>query len=399
MFIRVLPFVLLATQILSAAAAPLAARHDGNHGSNIQKPAASSASATKSASASASATATGMAGATATATAKAGDITGTFATAIPLLGGDQKTDVLFTKGTVGSLELEFQDKNTNTLTVTENKAPAKNSVPAGFAFLDPVTYKIALEKSAAGLTLQKVDFIFDPASTALKGVDFAKAKVGKLCTETKAFVISDAVGEQEFEDDENEVTLTASDINGEWGIFIPTASAAATPAAGGNTEEETNVTGTFNKAIATPAGSKKTDILFTASAAGSLEVEIKSAAANTITVKKNTKPVAPPTGFVFVDPTSFQIATASATAATDLVKVDYIFTDAVAKAVDITKGVIGKLDAAKNEWVTDPAALKAEFEVEADENEWTLTVPDLNGEWAVFIPTTAVKSPQVNLLL
>ncbi|KAF6765502.1 hypothetical protein DFP72DRAFT_797982 [Ephemerocybe angulata] len=236
MFIRVLPFVLLATQLLSAAAAPLAARHDG-HGSNIQKPAASaSASATKSASASASASTTGT-GATATATAKAGDITGTFATAIPLLGGDQKTDVLFTKGTVGSLEVEFQDKNTNTLTVTENKAPAKNSVPAGFAFLDPVTYKIALEKSAAGLTLQKVDFIFDPASTALKGVDFAKAKVGKLCTETKAFVISDAVGEQEFEADENEVTLTASDINGEWGIFIPTAAGAATPAAGGATGE------------------------------------------------------------------------------------------------------------------------------------------------------------------
>ncbi|KAF6755106.1 hypothetical protein DFP72DRAFT_811993 [Ephemerocybe angulata] len=242
MFIRVLPFVLLATQLLSAAAAPLAARHDGNnHGSNIQKPAASAPasspkSASPSASASASATATGT-GAPATATAQAGDIPGTFGSAIPLLGGDQKTDVLFTKGTVGALEVEFQDKNTNTLTVTENKAPAKNSVPAGFAFLDPVTYKIALEKRAAGLTLQKVDFIFDTASAALKGIDFAKAKVGKLCTETGAFVISDAVGEQEFEVDENEVTLTASDINGEWGIFIPTAAGAATPAAGGATGE------------------------------------------------------------------------------------------------------------------------------------------------------------------
>lgn len=61
---------------------------------------------------------------------------------------------------IGIFEVEFQDKNANTLTVTENKTPG--TAPAGFAFLDPSTYKIVLDKGADNLTLQKVDFIFDP---------------------------------------------------------------------------------------------------------------------------------------------------------------------------------------------------------------------------------------------
>lgn len=94
-----------------------------------------------------------------------------------------------------------------------------------------------------------------------------------------------------------------------------------------------------------------------------------------------------PAGFLFVDPQSFKIATASVTAAADVVKVDYIFSAAVLAAVDPTKGRIGKLDAAKNEFVIDGIG---EFEFEAEENEWTLTVADLNGEWAVLIPQAAV---------
>lgn len=95
----------------------------------------------------------------------------------------------------------------------------------------------------------------------------------------------------------------------------------------------------------------------------------------------------PPAGFLFVDPQSFKISTESATAATDVVKVDYIFSAAILAAVDPTQGRIGKLDEATNEFVVDGVG---EFEFEVEENEWSLTVPDLNGEWAILIPQAAV---------
>jgi hypothetical protein len=45
-------------------------------------------------------------------------------------------------------------------------------------------------------------------------------------------VIDPAVGELEFEVEENELTLTVNNMNGEWGVFLPTA-------AGDGTETET----------------------------------------------------------------------------------------------------------------------------------------------------------------
>lgn len=98
----------------------------------------------------------------------------------------------------------------------------------------------------------------------------------------------------EFEADENEVTLTTTNLNGEWGIFIPDAAGAVAGAAAvaanadvanadaakadaakadaakaeaANQEEagdENEVTGEFDKAIATPGANQKTDILFPA---------------------------------------------------------------------------------------------------------------------------------------
>lgn len=216
-------------------------------------------------------------------------------------------------------------------------------------------------------------------------------------------------------------------MNGEWGIFVPVAAADAgaaaaevaavaadggeAAAAGGEAEAgeegETEVEGTFNTAIATPAGNQKTDILFTANVstilpktqpglpailtstqeAGNLEVEVNATAANAVAVVNSNPTGNPPAGFLFVDPQSFIISTESATAATDVVKVDYIFSAAILAAVDPTQGRIGKLDAATNEYVVDGVG---EFEFEVEENEWSLTVPDLNGEWAILIPQAAV---------
>jgi hypothetical protein len=121
-------------------------------------------------------------------------------------------------------------------------------------------------------------------------------------------------------------------------------------------------------------------------------VEYNGTDTNTITVTQNKHPAAPPAGFLFVDPTTFKVATSKATSeTTDIVKIDYIFTPAVAVAIDPTKGVIGKLDAATNTFIMTGLG-EFEFEFEADENEWTLTVPDLNGEWAVLVPQSAVKT-------
>lgn len=89
-----------------------------------------------------------------------------------------------------------------------------------------------------------------------------------------------------------------------------------------------------------------------------------------------------------MDPTTFQIQTQGATdPATDTVKVDYIFTEAVKAAADVSQGTIGKLDPATNTFITEGLG---EFEFEKEEDEWSLTVPDLNGEWAVLIPQGAL---------
>lgn len=91
---------------------------------------------------------------------------------------------------------------------------------------------------------------------------------------------------------------------------------------------------------------------------------------------------------LFVDPRAFQISTQSKTStATDVVKVDYIFTPELLAAVDPTQGRVAKLDTTTNTYVVDNVG---EFEFEADENEWSLTVPDLNAEWAILIPQAAV---------
>ncbi len=47
--------------------------------------------------------------------------------------------------------------------VTENKTPA--AAPAGFEAIEPSSFKVGLGVSkGAGLTLSKIDYIFDPAS-------------------------------------------------------------------------------------------------------------------------------------------------------------------------------------------------------------------------------------------
>lgn len=89
-----------------------------------------------------------------------------------------------------------------------------------------------------------------------------------------------------------------------------------------------------------------------------------------------------------MDPTTFVVATQDATdPATDTVKIDYFYSAAVDAAIDVKQATIGKLDAASGTFVVQGVG---EFELEEEENEFSLTVSDLNGEWAVLVPRGAV---------
>ncbi|KIW84355.1 hypothetical protein Z517_03605 [Fonsecaea pedrosoi CBS 271.37] len=319
-------------------------------------------------------------------TAQKININGTFSQAVALQGDDIQTDVLYPPSAIGSLEIEFKNRDGRTLNVRENKTPAPP--PTGFVALEPSSFIVSLAGGTQGLTLQKVDYIFNVANPAVVAANIAQAQVGKLSADGCQFVIDPALGELEFEAEENELSLTVADMNGEWGIFVSQAAVASQAAAEETPGEEVNVNGTFGTAIAVPGSNVKTDILFLESAAGALEVEYNGTNANAITVTQNANPASPPAGFLFVDRTTFQVATDTATnPAADIVKVDYIYSEQVKRLVDVNQGVIGKLDPATNTFITSGLG---EFEVELDENEWTLTVEDLNGEWAILIPQAAL---------
>lgn len=106
--------------------------------------------------------------------------------------------------------------------MTENAGAAAAAPPTGFEAIEPNSYKVALSVSkGAGLTLSKIDYIFDAAAAGLAGKDVTQAQVGRLCAETGSFVIAGLLGELEFELEENEVTLNLNKnvtAEGEWGM-------------------------------------------------------------------------------------------------------------------------------------------------------------------------------------
>lgn len=108
------------------------------------------------------------------------------------------------------------------------------------------------------------------AANTIATLNLATTQVGKLSADGCSFAIEQ--GELEFEGDENELTLTVADLNGEWGIFIPMDAASAGAAAGAvgaddaagveAAEEELLVDGKFDSPVAVDGGNVKTDILF-----------------------------------------------------------------------------------------------------------------------------------------
>lgn len=150
------------------------------------------------------------------------ELEGQFDIAVAVQGGELKQDIVYTPSTVGSFEYEFQAAAADEVTVSENAAPAPP--PTGFEAIEPSSYIVSLAQSkGAGLTLSKIDYIFDTTAVGLAGKDVTQAQVGKLCPDSGSFVISESLGELEFELEENEVTLNLNKnvtAEGEWGKFF-----------------------------------------------------------------------------------------------------------------------------------------------------------------------------------
>ncbi|KAL4404438.1 hypothetical protein CABS03_14233, partial [Colletotrichum abscissum] len=153
------------------------------------------------------------------------EIEGQFIVPVRLGGANVKQDVLFPPAKNGRFEVEFQNAVGRTLTVTENRSPAPP--PAGFTAIEAVSYKVSLAEGAQGVTLSKIDYILNPGNT----LDISKGQVGRLFPELNAFIIDPALGELEFEAEENELTLKVANMNGEFAFFLPQAGAAAGAAA------------------------------------------------------------------------------------------------------------------------------------------------------------------------
>lgn len=83
-------------------------------------------------------------------------------------------------------------------------------------------------------------------------LDISQGQVGKLCTETNTYVVGAGVGELEFEAEENELTLTVDDLNGDWAIFVPSAAGDAAGGAAGGADGGAAGDGTE---VATPTAS------------------------------------------------------------------------------------------------------------------------------------------------
>ncbi|KAK4178275.1 hypothetical protein QBC36DRAFT_183110 [Triangularia setosa] len=176
----------------------------------------------------------------------------------------------------------------------------------------------------------------------------------------------------------------------------PAASASATatppPAAGGGEggeegeENEVEQEAQFGEEVQLGGGNIKTDTLFPAGTNGVFEVEFQNQEGRTMIVTENTAPAAPPPGFKALEPVSYQVEISGGdTAGLTLQKIDYILT--AGNTLDISAGQIGRFCPEANGFVIGAGVGELEFEVE--ENELTLTVDNLVGEWAIFVPDAA----------
>ncbi|KAK4673850.1 hypothetical protein QC763_115540 [Podospora pseudopauciseta] len=175
----------------------------------------------------------------------------------------------------------------------------------------------------------------------------------------------------------------------------PTATAVPAtppPTAGGGEggeegeENEVEQEAQFGEAVELGGGNIKTDTLFPAGTNGVFEVEFQNQEGRSMIVTENKSPAAPPPGFKALEPVSYKVAIAGGgTDGLTLQKIDYILT--ADNTLDISAGQIGRFCPEANGFVIGAGVGELEFELE--ENELTLTVDSLVGEWGIFVPDNA----------
>ncbi|KAK3338715.1 hypothetical protein B0H65DRAFT_579416 [Neurospora tetraspora] len=176
---------------------------------------------------------------------------------------------------------------------------------------------------------------------------------------------------------------------------VASATATAGAGTGGKEEEEdpneVEQAGKFNTVITLGGGNVKTDTQFPAGANGAFEVEFKNPDARQLRVTENKTPAAAPPGFKALEPVSYKVEIGGgASKGLTLSKIDYIRN--ANSTTDISQAKLGKLCTETNSFVIGDGVGETEFE--ADENEVATKVPDLVGEFALFVPDgTAAVAP------
>ncbi|KAM7188874.1 hypothetical protein V8F20_010383 [Naviculisporaceae sp. PSN 640] len=172
------------------------------------------------------------------------------------------------------------------------------------------------------------------------------------------------------------------------------ATATAAPAAGAGEEAGAEEEKDENEveqqaefgAVVNIGANIKTDTLFPPGKVGNFEVEIQNSRPRLLRVTENTNPAAAPPGFTNPEGISWRVEIGGGSSrGFTLSKIDYIRN--ANSTVDISAGQIGRLCRETNSFVIGAGVGELEFEVE--EVELTLTVDNLVGEWAVFLPDAA----------
>ncbi|KAK4207304.1 hypothetical protein QBC37DRAFT_98761 [Rhypophila decipiens] len=185
---------------------------------------------------------------------------------------------------------------------------------------------------------------------------------------------------------------TATGAAGVAAPAAPTAPAAVTPPAtgGGAAEEEKDENEIEQEAqfgaVVNVGANIKTDTLFPPGKVGRFEVEIQNNRPRLLRVSENKTPAPAPPGFTNLEGVSWRVEIGGGgSRGFQLAKIDYIAN--AGATTDISKGQIGRLCRETNSFVIGEGVGELEFEVE--ENELTVKVDNLVGEWAVFLPVAA----------
>ncbi|KAG7111429.1 hypothetical protein HYQ44_009624 [Verticillium longisporum] len=135
------------------------------------------------------------------------------------------------------------------------------------------------------------------------------------------------------------------------------------------------------------AANVDTETFFPAGSNSRFEFGVQSSKAVTVTVTTNANPPAAPAGFKALENVSYQVTAPEVT--TGLTKAEVEFVINPNNPLNLSRGRAGRLNTQTNTFVIDDTI----GTLEADNDDLKLTVADVNGEWAFFVPDDAATAP------